>query len=327
MDQPPKCSGSKRRQEAERILSIIQQAESILYDEAKRRDYDEQLSNYVNQEPAYIGAEGQDVEGYIAEAWDFLRENRYADAIVAAKNATVLNENNPDAWETLGYAHYMWNDYDKAIQSYNKAIDLAPNNASHYYDLCNVYLDHSEMNETEKMNKALELNQKALYISPNESPYLVQNAIIDYNLSNYDQTIETLEKVIAQDPDNSSCKSILAVAYHDRALTDYLFYNEEDGLRYIIDPTDGEKALNCFQKASFYGEGQDDVDINEINNWIEFTKSSLEKKFNFPGVKAFVIPILIPFNWLCLDDSMAYGCNDCTNRFNLLYKLRSCLEG
>lgn len=285
----------KRRQEAERILSIIQEAEKILCDDVKRREYDDQLSNYVNEELVYEGTEGQDCQSFISVAWDLLRENHYADAIIAAKEAVTINGDNPDAWEVLGYSCYMWNNYDDSIQSYNKAIDLVPNNASYYYDLCNVYIDHPDMNESEKYNKAIEFNQKALYISPNEDPYQLQNALINYNLENYDQAIETLEKLIAQDPDNPVCKSLLASSYYNKGLTEFFFYNEDNGLRYIIDPVDGEKALECFQKASIYGEGQDDVNVNQISELIDNTQNSLQKRFDFPGIKAFVMPTLLLF--------------------------------
>ncbi|MEC2075950.1 tetratricopeptide repeat protein [Metabacillus fastidiosus] len=278
-----------RRQEAERILNIVQQAEQILLDESKRKEYNEQLLHREMNKPLIENSTEENPEGLLAQAWDLLRENRYADAIVVARQATSIQESDPNAWKTLGYAYYMWNDYEPAINCYKEAINIAPNNSGYYYDLSNIYLDHPDMIQTDKLAKAKELNRKALHINPEEDSYQLQSAVIDRFMEDFDQAIATLEYLLTQNNNNPSYRAELAYSYYYKALN-FLFFNEHEGLYYVINKEDGEKALNCFEKALSYADNEDD--IVEIQHWINIINQSFEKKFDYPGFKAFVIPLL-----------------------------------
>ncbi|MDR1602709.1 MAG: tetratricopeptide repeat protein [Tannerella sp.] len=57
-----------------------------------------------------------------------------------------MNEKQKQAKEYFqrGYAYYYKGDYDKAIESYHKAIELKPDYAEAYYNQGNAYKNKGE---------------------------------------------------------------------------------------------------------------------------------------------------------------------------------------
>ena len=158
------------RQEAERMIQLLEEAEGILLDENKRQEYMVKI-----QQQAVLGVsadtQGQQLDGktlarLIEEARVLINQERYADAIVAAKQAVTADPGHPEAWSVLAKAHYQWNNHAEAIDAYRMAIDIAPNVDTYYYDLAQLYIDKRNL------KLALECAQKALYLKPNDPNYI-----------------------------------------------------------------------------------------------------------------------------------------------------------
>jgi Flp pilus assembly protein TadD len=68
---------------------------------------------------------------------------------------------NPGVWNSLGLAYWKTNNFEKALSSYKKALELNPDNALVYGNLGNLYLTAQNLDLAEEsFRKAFKLNPK-----------------------------------------------------------------------------------------------------------------------------------------------------------------------
>lgn len=269
-----------RRQEAERKVTMIDEAFKILTDEAKRLEYDNLLNNNhtessTNREEVKV--DGYNVQELIDKAWNFINSGNYADAIVLARKATVIDGSNHEAWATLGYADYLWNNIDDAIYEYRKAISLKPNEDSYYCDLGNIYLDINKYAEAEDCAK------KAIHLNPNSMYNKSLIATILYEKGRYQDAINIFTDLIKQDPNNNSIKRTLAYSYYQLGLG---YCYKEGKYYYCVEKNNIEKMIECMTKARSL---HIDPEFDEKINW---GKKNLEKKFDKRKWGIFIYPAL-----------------------------------
>ena len=87
----------KRRQDAERKVEILAEAEVILLDEAKRSEYNRMLEGSkpevnTNQQEQFDNPTETTAQELIDLAWSLLEEGRVADAIVVGKKSLKIME-------------------------------------------------------------------------------------------------------------------------------------------------------------------------------------------------------------------------------------------
>jgi tetratricopeptide (TPR) repeat protein len=90
-------------------------------------------------------------------------KKEYDKAIVSYKKAIEINPKYDDAYNNMGYSYEKKGEYDKAIASYKKAIEINPENDKAYYNMGVAYYWLKEFNKT------IECYSKALEINPNNS--------------------------------------------------------------------------------------------------------------------------------------------------------------
>lgn len=219
----------ERRQRSEQMVKRLMDAQRILLDEAKRSEYDQQLkvapAEEAAEEPAVDEEAGVDV--LIGGAWELLTQGRIADAIYAARLATNAAQENPDAWEVYGAANYYWNDYQNAVDGYDKAVQLLPNKASLYSDLGQIYMELEEFDLAE-----LQL-QRALNIEPQNPEYKMGTGVIQLARENYDSAISIFEEVLPQAQDKDSVNYYLAATYHDKGYDLFEKGDEKEGQKWL----------------------------------------------------------------------------------------------
>lgn len=219
----------ERRQRAEQMVQKLMDAQRVLLDEAKRSEYDQQLSAAPAEEAAEAPAvdEGADVDVLIGRSWDLLSQGRIADSIYSARLATNADPENPNAWEAYGAANYYWHDYENAVRGYEQAIQLLPNKASLYSDIGQIYMDVEEFDLAE-----LQL-QRALNIEPQNPEYKTGTGILQLARENYDAAIPIFEEVLPQVQDKDSVNYFLAVSYHDKGYALFEQGEEKEGQKWL----------------------------------------------------------------------------------------------
>ena len=155
----------ERRQEAERMVKVLDQAEAILLDAAKRAAYDRQLVSAPAEEREIDESDLTGKADLVEEARRLLSEGEIPDALFVAEKATQKDGTNPEAWAVLAQAKFRWGDIEDAIYEYKRTIKLRPNEASYYFDLGSVY------ESAERPGDALKQYQRAAQIDPATTMY------------------------------------------------------------------------------------------------------------------------------------------------------------
>jgi len=64
------------------------------------------------------------LSAHIDRSWDMISRGDNASALVAARKALQLDRRNPEVHNLIGYIHALDGDFDDALESYRRAIDL-----------------------------------------------------------------------------------------------------------------------------------------------------------------------------------------------------------
>ncbi len=154
---------------------------------------------------------------------DFYHQSKYQEAINFYNEAIKLNPNDADAYNGRGATYVNLKNYKQAIVDYNKAIKLNPKYARLYYNRGIVYSD------LKQYDKAIADYSKAIKLNPYYY-WAYNNRGITYNaLQQYDKAISDYTKAIQIMPNDFG-------AYHNRGK---VYYNLEQY----------DKAISDFNKA------------------------------------------------------------------------------
>jgi Flp pilus assembly protein TadD len=232
----------ERRQEAERKVKLLEEAEAVLLEATKRSEYDRNLRSAGGPEREVGEAELKDITDLVHEGWRLLAAGNVADALFVATRATEQNGSNSDAWALLGQAKYRWGEIEDAIYEYKRAIKLRPNEASYYFDLGSVY------ESVEKTNDALQQYQRAVQVDPKTTMYRAAVGGLLVKAERYAEGIQILERCAQEEPDNETYQWYLALAYHDGAVTSW-WKNPQDGQYYCTSKAQADQAKAVIEKA------------------------------------------------------------------------------
>ena len=126
----------QRKQEAERRIKLLDEADAILLDPAKSANYDRELGRQPKVEAALeLGETGNPAE----EARRLLEDGRVADALYLAQKASEADRRDPDIWWILGRANHEFGETDRAVKCLKRAISIRPDQPQYQFDLGNIY--------------------------------------------------------------------------------------------------------------------------------------------------------------------------------------------
>ncbi len=107
----------------------------------------------------------------------------------------IMGVNLDELWENLGRSFSYQEETDKAIEAFEKAINLNPNNINVWIYFGKFY------EENEQYDKAIEIYGKALSYHPNNFEILENLGIVYYMIEDYENAINSLAKSSDLDPD------------------------------------------------------------------------------------------------------------------------------
>jgi len=92
---------------------------------------------------------------------------RIDQALQVLLNAAAMDDSRPEAWNHLGVVYYMKNDYTKALEAYERALNLDSKFASAFSNLGSLYLRRFlEQKDPEMMAKAIDSFNRAIDSDP-----------------------------------------------------------------------------------------------------------------------------------------------------------------
>lgn len=113
----------------------------------------------------------------------------------------------PNTHNNLGDVYGRQGDKQRALQEFQKAIELKPNYGDAYHNLANTYM------ELGQIDKALENYQNALKFNPNLWQSYQNTAVIYFNQKKFDLAALNLQKAIAINPGNLNLRLNLGIIY------------------------------------------------------------------------------------------------------------------
>lgn len=236
----------ERRQEAERMVKLLEEAETILLDATKRVEYDRQLKTAPSEERQVDDSDLAGKADLVQEGWQLLIAGNVPDALYVATKATEQKGNDPEAWALLGQAKFRWGETEDAIYEYKRAIKLKPNVAPYYFDLGTVY------ESAERWNDALQQYQRASQIDPKSTMYRAAIGVLMLKNESYKESIEILERCLEEEPDNATYQWFLAIAYTDSTYQNWTYVPEGAPIAsgyYVTQLAHIEEAENFIAKA------------------------------------------------------------------------------
>ena len=139
-------------------------------------------------------------------------------------------------FSSLGDLYHEINDYLSSDKSYDQALSLDPNNVY----VLNNYSYYLSLRK-EKLERAKEMSLKSNRIAPGQSSFQDTYAWILYQLGNYEEALEWINKAIASDQNASAV----------------LLEHKGDILYQLNRP---EEALEYWEKAKEKGGASDLID-------------------------------------------------------------------
>lgn len=212
----------ERRQEAERIVKLLQTVEEILLDPEKRAIYDRQLLDEPSSTPEArmeptTPVEPGETDG-VEKGWLLLHEGKTLEALSLAKKFIESNEETAEAWDLLVEIHHKRGEQEKAIEACKQTIRLNSDSASNYARLGRL------LEAAEQLEDARIQYKQAWKLDPNSLEYCGAVGILSVKTEQYTEALAPLEKCIEDEPDqkkNSMYQWYLAFAYHRMAYTNW----------------------------------------------------------------------------------------------------------
>ena len=142
-----------------------------------------------------------------------LRTGRTEDALRAAEHAKDLAPDDPESHLFLGDVYVARGDLSKAVQEFEKTLQLDPENLRAMENLGNYYSAFD-------VNRALEYYNKYLVLSPREAEIYFQIGFLYEKNNNIDKAIEAFKKSAELDPSEVAPHLALAEIYESQKSTE-----------------------------------------------------------------------------------------------------------
>jgi tetratricopeptide (TPR) repeat protein len=190
--------------------------------------------------------------------------NKHGKAIEDFNKAIELDPNFAVAYYNRGSAYHELKHYEEAVDDYTKAIVLDPNFAGAYYNRGNAYC------ELNKHEEAIKDYTKAIELNPNFAVAYTNRGITYHELKHYEEAIKDYTKAIELDPN-------FAVAYTNRGNAYHELNKHEEAIK------DYTKAIELdpnFAEA-YYNRGNAYCELNKHEEAIEDYTKAIELDPNF----------------------------------------------
>lgn len=274
-----------KRSRAEKVINQLAEAEKILGDAAARQRYD---ANYAQASAAAQQQEEAQQQGPSASGGDFLedakryyRAGQMRNAIYAAKEATQVRSDDPEAWSLRASIDLDIEDYGDADFSVNQALRYAPHNPV-LYDMLGTIA-----NKEQRYADAIEAYNKAVLLEPNDGYFPTMKAMNMFAAGQHDQSLDFIRQTQQKFPDDKFVKVM-----HVSILLDMITWiqsNDASATRFWYANTK-QIAKGREYLAEIDAQGPvDDSDLTaNIRKAHEELETAAKRGFRWPGVKLYV---------------------------------------
>ena len=141
-------------------------------------------------------------DGSVLLAWSLNQQNKLSQAINALTEYLDKDSDNKLVHSELGSLYYSDSQYDKAAESYNKAIELDPTDGRNYLSLAEVYYQHQKFNDEIAIYNRMIENSVEVAGREHDETYktIYYNLGVSYySIENYQKAEESFAKAVELD--------------------------------------------------------------------------------------------------------------------------------
>lgn len=117
-----------------------------------------------------------------------------------AKNINFKDSKDYREWCIIGIGYWSIKNYENAVECFNKAINLNPNNENVYGLFAGLYVSQNNY------NKVIEYTRKMISLNPNNAKSWSLIAAAYFEMHKYKKSLECIDKAIKLNPNNSDYK-------------------------------------------------------------------------------------------------------------------------
>lgn len=261
------------------------------------------------------------IECLLENAYEYLDQERYKEALQCAEEALALDPQYAESWFMLGQAHIELGQLGEGEAAVKRAIERDPDEASYYYELALLYDDHPDLNEEESLRRGFHYTQEAVKRDPDDDSYQFHLGYLHYLNDEHDEAAAIFHQLYDQwtesdeelwDFDLSDLRYQMAELYLDMGY-DKAYTDDEQGINYYISREDVDEALNHYVKARSFAECKEQRD--EIEEAIQYVERSKQYVFlTKRSLKLAIIPVVLLlfqdqfFNLMALLSVVLIGC-------------------
>ncbi len=158
--------------------------------------------------------------------------------IEVARRQLKIDPDDPAALSILSYYQYLAQDYDAALDTYDRYIALYPDSAAGYNNKALVYKRQGDYEIEERLYRV------ALALEPNDVTALNNLAVNLAHQGRFDEALAIMQELETLDPDDPYADLHRAKIYAEMG-------NDELALRYLDKALQGMKALDTLHHIEF----------------------------------------------------------------------------
>ena len=201
--------------------------ESYITD-AQNLENEGRLSMAIQAYKQAVEVDPKNPVNYLALARLNIYTGNYAEGVIQAENALLLNPNNDQAMALRGWALGFTGDYITAEGALKDAISVNPNNAAAYAYLSEVYIEMlgAGQGQLETSQNAIDYSKKAVELAPSAiETHRARGLVLEYT-GNYEEAISEFEAAIAINANIADLHLALGRNYaanqdYSKAITEY----------------------------------------------------------------------------------------------------------
>jgi len=141
----------------------------------------------------------------LEEALSAINEQRWSDAVDIIQKLRQTDSSNPQVWCMLGFLHLKLANYDFALEAFQEAVRVAPDQAVGYFGVGAAYAAQNRHAE------AVRVFQTAVRLSPEFWPAHVCLAGSLYEMRQYSESAKACHEAIRVRPDEAQAYYLLAL--------------------------------------------------------------------------------------------------------------------
>jgi tetratricopeptide (TPR) repeat protein len=135
------------------------------------------------------------------EGYDLIQRHEYEKAIGSLDKSIELSPKSPLSYYYRGYAYMKERDYDRAILDFKKSISLDPNLSGAYAGLAVLQV------ELEDYEEAMRAASKAIELNPEDASSYYNRGLAYYYLKEYEKAYRDFDEALRLDPTNQDART------------------------------------------------------------------------------------------------------------------------